>query len=117
LPTLLTEPTLKAESAQKVEELQVLPIREGVLFPKSLLPLSIRRPEYVSLILQLGEGHPLAILAQRDPRQDQPGPSDLHEIGTVGLIHRIHFFKDYILAVCEGIARLRVLEFTSTEPL
>ena len=115
--TIISEPSTQAESPSKTEELAILPIREGALFPKAVLPLTIGRPEYVSMILQLGEGRRLGIVAQRDPAQDRPGTSDLYEIGTVGMIHRIlHLSTNHIVAVCEGMSRLRVAGFTATEP-
>lgn len=84
----------------------ILPLREGALYPKAVLPLTLGRPEYIEVVLRLGEGQRLDIVAQRDRRQDGPKPSDLHTVGTIGFIHRIlRTAADHIFVFCEGITR------------
>jgi ATP-dependent Lon protease len=114
--TTLEAPKNETGEPSAVEELLILPLREGALFPKAVLPLTLGRPGHIELVLKLGEGQRIGIVAQRDSRQDDPKPSDLHEIGTVGYIHRIlRMAPDHILVFCEGIARFRAIEFTSAE--
>lgn len=69
------------------------------------------------MILRLGEGRKIGIIGQKDPNQDQPKPSDLCDVGTIGVIHRtLRTSKDHILVFCEGVARFPVASFTSTDP-
>jgi len=115
-------PTLEAPAAAShegpaVEEIWILPLREGALFPRAVLPLTLGRPDHIELVLKLGEKQRIGIVAQKDPRQDNPRASELREIGTIGYIHRIlRTAPDLLLVFCEGIARFRTTEFTSTEP-
>ncbi len=116
MATIIDRPLAEIQTQPVVLELAILPLREGALFPKAVLPLTLGRPGHIELLLRLGEGSQIGIVAQRDPRNDNPGPGDLHDIGTVSHIHRIlRVGPDHILAFCEGIVRFRVLEFTSAQ--
>jgi ATP-dependent Lon protease len=99
------------------EELPVLTVRDTVIFPGALLPITVGRPSSVALVQSLGENRHLAIVSQLDPRVDAPGPQDLYKVGTVCVMHKaIRVPKDNLLLFCEGIDRIRTGEFTATEP-
>jgi ATP-dependent Lon protease len=115
--TAIAKPHIEVRPARTVEELTILPFRDATLFPRAALPFSIGRPAHVALVLRLGEDQRLGIIGQRNPEADSPLPSDLYEIGTMGLIHKIlRVSKDHVFAFCEGIARFRITEFIATEP-
>ena len=57
-----------------IEEVPVLAVRDTVIFPGALLPITIGRPTSVALVQSLGENRTLAVVAQQDPRVDVPGP-------------------------------------------
>src|SRR5579863_4501412 len=83
-----------AEAAAKTatpewEELPILTVRDSVLFPSALLPLSVGRPISVALVESLGENRLIGVVSQIDPRTDAPEPHELHEIGTIAMIHKI----------------------------
>jgi ATP-dependent Lon protease len=103
-------------AAPEPEELSILAVRDTVLFPSALLPLSVGRPASVSLVESLGENRLIGVVSQVDPRTDLPDPNDLHEIGTVAMIHKIVRMREGQLLFCEGIARMRILNYTSREP-
>src|SRR3954469_19453584 len=99
------------------EELPVLAVRETVIYPGALLPITVGRPTSLALVQSLGENRTLAVIAQRDPRVEEPGPSDLYDVGTVCIMHKaIKVPKDNLLLFCEGVARIRAEEFTATDP-
>lgn len=115
--TAIAEPRIEVPATCTVEELPILPLRDGTLFPRAALPLTIGRPTHLALVVRLGEDQRIGIIGQRNPEADSPQPSDLYEIGTMGVIHKIlRVSKDHIFAFCEGIARFRITEFTATEP-
>ena len=58
--------------------LPVLPVRDTVLFPHAVLPLTVGRESSIQLIQSLGEEKTIVVVAQRDARIDAPQPSDLH---------------------------------------
>jgi ATP-dependent Lon protease len=97
--------------------LPVLTVRDTVIFPGSMLPITVGRPASMALVQSLGENRTIAIVSQLDPRVDAPGPEDLYEIGTVCVMHKaIRVPKENLLLFCEGVARIRTREFTSREP-
>ena len=72
----LTEPDSKT-----LDDLPVLPVRDTVLFPHALLPLTIGRESSIALVQSLGENKFVGVITQRDPHVDAPGPADLHALG------------------------------------
>ena len=107
----------ETEAVDIPEELPLLPVRDTVLFPHAVMPLNIGRQSSISLINSLGENKILAIVTQRDPRVDVPDPDDLYELGTLAIIHKaVRMPNNSLLIFCEGIDRIRITEFRSTEP-
>src|SRR5207302_9707787 len=72
------------------EQLPILPVRDAVIFPNAVIPLTVGRESSVKLIndVQQGDGM-LVVLTQRDKRVDAPGPGDLYDVGTVSMVHRV----------------------------
>jgi ATP-dependent Lon protease len=100
-----------------LEELPVLAVRDTVIFPGALQPITVGRPSSVALANSLGENRTMVVISQLDPRVDSPGPDDLYQTGTVCVMHKaIRIPKDNLLLFCEGIARVHAREFTSTDP-
>ena len=64
--------------------LPILPVRDTVLFPHAVLPLTVGRESSVQLINSLGEDKTIVVVAQREARVDAPQPSDLYTVGTLG---------------------------------
>jgi len=98
------------------EELPILTVRDTVLFPNALLPLSVGRPVSLMLVESLGENRFIGVVSQTDPRTDEPGPDELYRTGTVAMVHKIVRMREGQLLFCEGISRMRVLEYTAREP-
>jgi ATP-dependent Lon protease len=106
-----------AEQPAAVEELPVLTVRDTVIFPGALLPITVGRPASVALVQSLGENRRLAVVSQLDPREDTPGPQDLYQVGTTCVMHKaIRVPKENLLLFCEGIERIRTQDFVATEP-
>src|SRR5579864_1359642 len=102
---------------EPLEEVPVLTVRDTVIFPGAMLPITVGRPSSVALVQSLGENRTLAVVSQLDPRVEAPGPDDLYRMGTVCVMHKaIRVPKDNLLLFCEGMSRARVREFTTTEP-
>ena len=100
-----------------LEEVPVLAVRDVVLYPGAMLPITVGRPSSVALVQSMGENRSLAIVSQLDPRVDAPQPKDLYEIGTLCVMHKaIRVPRENLLLFCEGSARIRIREFTATEP-
>jgi ATP-dependent Lon protease len=70
-------------------ELPILPVRDIVLFPGGVTPLPIGRETSLALVNSLqGDEKLIAVVAQLDPRVDEPGGSDLHSVGTAAKLHK-----------------------------
>src|ERR1700712_330120 len=97
--------------------LPVLPVRDTVLFPHAVLPLTVGRESSIQLIQSLGEGKTILVVAQRDARQDTPEGTDLYSIGTRATVHKVVKMPNQSLFVfTEGNERVRVGEFTQLSP-
>ncbi|MGB9457157.1 MAG: endopeptidase La [Bryobacteraceae bacterium] len=100
-----------------LDDVPILAVRDVVLYPGAMLPITVGRPSSVALVQSMGENRSLAIVSQLDPRVDAPQPKDLYEIGTLCVMHKaIRVPRDNLLLFCEGTARIRIREFTATEP-
>src|SRR5271163_769566 len=95
----------------------VLPVRDTVLFPHAVLPLTVGRESSIQLIQSLGEEKTIIVVAQRDARIDAPQPSDLHAIGTLATVHKVVKMPNQSLFVfTEGTERVKLGEFSQIEP-
>ena len=105
------------KDASTVRRVAVLPVRDTVLFPHAVLPLTVGRESSIQLIESLGEARSIVVVAQLDPRLDLPKPADLHTVGTLATVHKIVRMPNQSRFVfTEGLERVRVLRYTQTEP-
>jgi ATP-dependent Lon protease len=108
----------KPKPVQEFTELPILPVRDTVLFPNAILPLTVGRESSLKLVSELeGENKFIAVVAQRDPRVDNPQAVDLYQIGTAAYIHKIIKLPSQSLFIfVEGLQRLAVEEVVQVEP-
>jgi ATP-dependent Lon protease len=107
----------RGEAEQGGRVLPILPVRDTVLFPHAVLPLTVGRESSIQLIQSLGEEKKLVVVAQRDARVDAPQPSDLHAVGTLATVHKVVKMPNQSLFVfTEGTQRVRLGEFNQFEP-
>ena len=99
--------------------LPILPLRGLVVYPQTVVPLTIGQPRSIRLVDEImsGDERLIGLVAARDPEMEAPGPDDLFAIGTVGMIHRMFRAPDNtIRLVVQGLARFRLVNFTQDEP-
>jgi ATP-dependent Lon protease len=98
--------------------LPVLPLRETVPFPETVLPLAVGQPRSVALVNDaLGSNRLIAMVASRDREKEEPQPDDLYRVGVVGTIARMMRAPDDTLRILvQGGTRVRLDEFLQTEP-
>src|SRR5579872_2313879 len=97
--------------------LPILPVRDPVLFPHAVLPLTVGRESSIQLINSLGEEKTIVVVAQRDARVDAPQPADLHHFGTLATVHKVVKMPNQSLFVfTEGNERVKLGEFSQIEP-
>jgi len=98
--------------------LPILPLRNTVLFPGVVLPITVGRRKSLQLIRDVNQGSKLlGTLAQRDFNMDEPAPEDLYSVGTVAAILKILEMPDGSTSVIiQGKRRFRVREMVTDQP-
>jgi ATP-dependent Lon protease len=97
--------------------LPILPVRDTVLFPHAVLPLTVGRDSSVQLINSLGDDKTIVVVAQREARVDAPQPTDLYNVGTLAVVHKVVKMPNQSLFVfAEGLERVRLTEFSQLSP-
>jgi ATP-dependent Lon protease len=122
-PVLEVVDSLDAEDAIRASEplpdaLPVLPLRDTVTFPETLTPLAVGQERSIKLVDDvLGANRMLAMVAARDPENEEPGPKDLHEVGVVGVVARMLKVPDGTLRVLvQGTQRVRLGPYVAEQP-
>jgi ATP-dependent Lon protease len=95
----------------------VLPVRDTVLFPHAVLPLTVGRESSIQLIESMGEERAIVVVAQLDARLDSPQPADLHAVGTLATVHKVVRMPNQSRFVfTEGVERVRLVRYSQTGP-
>ena len=108
-----------AGPASRLDSLPILPLRNSVLFPTSVVPINVGRSRSVRLVQELAskERALVGVVSQRRAETNDPSFADLHAIGTVARVVKvIRLGPSNYSVVLNGLARIRILEGTSLEP-
>lgn len=100
------------------EVLPLLPLRNMVLFPGMVSPLSIGRPASVKMLgASLPRSKIIGVVAQRESQKDDPGPDDVFPVGTAAMVLKMlrHTEAGAVLFV-QGLQRFRIRQFVQTQP-
>jgi ATP-dependent Lon protease len=100
------------------ETMAILPVRDTVLFPGAVLPLTVGRESSLALVNSLtGEEKLLGVVAQLDPRVEDPAAADLHKVGTLAKVHKtVKMPNGNVVVFLEGLQRLRIVELLGLRP-
>ncbi len=98
------------------DTLPILPLRNAILFPSTVLPVAVGRPKSIQLINEALRGNKLiGAVTQIDARVEDPAPSDIFTVGTLGKILKIiEMPNDTITVILQGIKRFDEGRFTSS---
>ncbi|MBK9314277.1 MAG: endopeptidase La [Acidobacteria bacterium] len=99
------------------EVLPVLPLRDIVIFPFMIVPLFVSRERSIRAVDQaLAENRMIMLAAQKDPDNEEPGPNDLFDVGTVAVIMRMLKLPDgRIRILVQGVSRARINYLEDTQ--
>ncbi len=102
-------------------ELPVLPLRNVVAFPHTMLPLAIGIPRSVHLLEDALDGERLIILtAMTEPAVEEPGPDGVYQTGTLARVERVVSLEDDETAeyqiIVRGLMRVRIVEWMAEAP-
>ncbi|HEX4545344.1 MAG TPA: endopeptidase La [Candidatus Acidoferrum sp.] len=100
------------------EILAILPVRDTVLFPGAVLPLTVGRESSLALVNGLqGEEKLLGVVAQLDPRIEDPSAADLHKVGTLAKVHKtVKMPNGNVVVFLEGLQRVQVVDLIGLRP-
>ncbi|MEM9493603.1 MAG: LON peptidase substrate-binding domain-containing protein, partial [Myxococcota bacterium] len=101
------------------EIIPVLPLRNSVLFPGSIIPIDVGRRKSVRLVEDaISKERPvIGILTQREARTEDPREEDMYRVGCAARILKvIKLAKDNFSVILQGVSRFEVRGFEGTEP-
>jgi ATP-dependent Lon protease len=107
-----------AASAVKIDSvLPVLPLRNTVLFPDIIIPVSIGRKKSIALLEHLGQSKMVVFTTQADSEVDSPAAADLYTLGTAGTVMKVLKLPDGSAnIIVQGLQRVRIDTFLQEEP-
>ncbi len=100
------------------DELPILPLRGVVVYPETIIPLTVGQPRSIKLVDEAVSGNRMiGLITAKDPDMETPGPDDIYRVGTIASIHRLFRAPDgTIRMLVQGLGRIAVDEFSDTEP-
>jgi ATP-dependent Lon protease len=98
--------------------LSILPVRGMVIFPGTVVPLSIRRAASLKMLDEtLPKNKTIGLFSQKQEENNTPGPDDLYHIGVAGSVLKLIRQSDEVVVILvQALHRIRVKKFLSAEP-
>jgi ATP-dependent Lon protease len=114
----LIDEQVDVDELELPSQLPVLPLKDTVVFPDSVLPLAIGQERSVKLVdAAVGGNRLLALVASKDAEIEEPGWDDLREVGTAAVVQKMIRVPDGSLRILvEGIRRVRLIDRIKEEP-
>src|SRR5437667_6577563 len=96
----------------------ILPLRNSVLFPNTVMPISVGREKTLRLIDDaIKESKPIAVVSQKDPATDDPEPDEMYRFGTAArVLKAIRIGGNNVNLIIQGVERVRLVRFTQIAP-
>lgn len=118
IPLLSSEDEQIMNAELLPDDLAILPLRNAVLFPGVVFPITVGRDKSIKLIKDANKKERvIGVVAQVEANIEDPTPNDLHRIGTVAQILKTVQMPDgNTTVIIQGKKRFRLLEFTCEEP-
>lgn len=118
LPLLSLEDEEHINSQELPAELPILPLRNTVLFPGVIIPITVGRDKSITLIKEAYKGNKtIGVVSQKDATIDEPQVSDLNQVGTVALILKMLRMPDgNTTAIIQGKRKFKINEVIQHDP-
>jgi len=106
------------ERASLPSDLPIIALRNTVLFPNVVLPITVAREKSVKAIAEAQKTNKwIGVIAQKDSNNDDPGPDDIYKIGTLAkVVKQIKMPDGNITLFIMGRIRFRIEKYTQSEP-
>jgi ATP-dependent Lon protease len=118
IPLISSEDEDRMNKEEVPEKLSILPLRNNVLFPGVVIPITLGRDKSIKLIQDAYKGNKIiGVVSQKDSSIEEPKYSDLFEVGTVAQIIRMLKMPDgSSTIIIQGKKRLKLVEELSNDP-
>jgi ATP-dependent Lon protease len=118
IPLITAEEEESMNNETYPDDLPILPLRNNVLFPGVVIPITVGRDKSIKLIQDANKGNKIiGVVSQKNQDEESPEFSDLHTIGTVAQIIRLLRMPDgSSTVIIQGKRRFEIVQPTQTEP-
>lgn len=118
IPLITAEEEENVNKQEFPKNLPILPLRNNVLFPGVVIPITVGRDKSIKLIQEANKGDKIiGVVSQKNQEEETPGFEDLHKVGTVAQIIRLLKMPDgSSTVIIQGKRRFEIVEPTQTEP-
>ena len=118
IPLLTTEDEEALRNEELPEEVPILPLRNTVLFPGVVIPITAGRDKSIQLIKDVNKTDKIiGVVAQKDQNIENPSPSDIYSLGTVAQILRVLKMPDgNTTVIIQGKRRFEIQSIVSEDP-
>jgi len=118
IPLMSSEDEERMYKEETPDELPLLPVRNTVLFPGVVIPITVGRDKSIKLIKDANAGDKMiGVIAQKDQAQEDPAPEHLYEVGTVAKILKMLKMPDgSSTVIIQGMRRVKITEITQEDP-
>ncbi len=118
IPLLTPEDEEMLKREEVPEELPILTLRNNVLYPGTVIPISVGRDQSIKLINDAAnDSRLIGVVAQKNEKIDHPEPKDIYRAGTMARIMRvIKMPEGNLTVIIQGIKRFKIADFVRTDP-
>jgi len=115
---VVTEEDSEETIQDNLASLPILPLKQNVLFPGLIIPLTLRRPQLIQLVKKAHEADkPLGAVAQKKAQTEEPKAKDLYQVGTIARVLKVIVFPDgNITAILQGKQRFKIEQIIAETP-
>ena len=118
IPVLTIEQSQLGQNESVPEELPIMPLRNSVLYPGTVIPITVGREKSIQLVKEYSRKRkPIGVIAQKESNVDEPVLDDLYKVGTSAQILKTFEMPDgSITVIIQGIRRFEVVESIQNDP-
>ena len=118
IPVLTIEQGQLGQNDVVPEELPIMPLRNSVLYPGTVIPITVGREKSIQLVKEYNRKRkPIGVIAQKESNVDEPALEDLYKVGTSAQILKTFEMPDgSVTVIIQGIRRFEVVESIQNEP-
>jgi len=118
IPLMSMEDEKSIQSESIPDELPILPLRNTVLFPGVIIPITVGREKSIQLVRSVYKSKRIiGVVAQKDAQVEDPEPADLYDVGTVAyIIKLLQMPDDTVTIIIQGRSRFQIDDFVKSDP-